>query len=133
VKAAVDEARFRGASLAVVHVQDNTLAVHGSQIGALLGNRVPLPSPEHQRQRSDELTEKLNEAMRGAGGSGEALALDGEVVPTIVRTVEQQQAGLLVVGTHGRTGLSRVLLGSVAEQLLQLADCSVLVVRQQNG
>jgi nucleotide-binding universal stress UspA family protein len=71
--------------------------------------------------------------MRGAGGSGEALALDGEVVPTIVRTVEQQQAGLLVVGTHGRTGLSRVLLGSVAEQLLQLADCSVLVVRQQNG
>ena len=70
--------------------------------------------------------------MARVGAEGEALVVDGGAVSGIVRTVDEQQADLLIVGTHGRTGLPRILLGSVAEQLVRLASCSVLVVRQSN-
>ncbi len=46
----------------------------------------------------------------------------------IVDVAEATQAGLVVVGTHGRTGLARLLLGSVARNVLHHAPCSVLVV-----
>ena len=47
----------------------------------------------------------------------------------ILKTSEMLRAGLIVVGTHGRTGLPRVLIGSVAEAVVRSAGCSVLVVR----
>ena len=131
IRAAIAEAQVRGVSVAAVHVHEYAFAAYDSHFGALLGNPLLLPSSERQKELRDKLSEKLEAAMRSAGGSGRALVLDGEVVPTIVRSVEDQAAALLVVGTHGRTGLSRILLGSVAEQLIQLADCSVLVVRQE--
>ena len=68
--------------------------------------------------------------MSRFGAEGEPLVVDGEAVAGLIRAVEEQQPDLLVVGTHGRTGISRLLLGSVAEKLVRLADCSVLVVRQ---
>jgi universal stress protein A len=40
---------------------------------------------------------------------------------------------MIVIGTHGRTGLNRVLLGSVAERVIRLAPCPVLTVRQPEG
>lgn len=127
---AVAEARLRGARLVVAHVIDNTLAVYGAKVGAMLGNTVPLPSVEAQREAKGALAGLLQEAVERFGGEGEPLVLDGDVVAAIVHAVDERQADLLVVGTHGRTGLSRILLGSIAERLLQLADCSVLVVRQ---
>lgn len=126
----VTEARLRGARLVVAHVVDNALAEYGAKVGSFFGNAPPLPSAAAQLEANQTLAGLLQQAAERFGGACEPLVVDGPVVGSIVRAVEQQQADLLVVGTHGRTGLSRILLGSVAEQLLQLADCSVLVVRQ---
>ena len=52
----------------------------------------------------------------------------GFAVDEIVRYVKQEDIDLLVVGTHGHSGLSRLLLGSVAEKLVRIADCPVLTV-----
>jgi nucleotide-binding universal stress UspA family protein len=58
-----------------------------------------------------------------------ARLVDGEPVDAIARTAADTQADLVVLGSHGRTGLSRLLLGSVAERVLAEERTSVLVVR----
>jgi universal stress protein A len=52
----------------------------------------------------------------------------GEPFNEICRMAEQERASLIVIGSHGRTGLSHVLLGSVAERVVRHAPCPVLVV-----
>ena len=53
----------------------------------------------------------------------------GDPVPAILRVAREAPADLVVMGTHGRTGLRRLLLGSVAERVLRQAPCSVLTVK----
>jgi universal stress protein A len=70
--------------------------------------------------------------VEGAVGPGlkrvTALLLFGSAAPAIVTYARDQGADLIVVGTHGRTGVSRVLMGSVAEAVARLAPCPVLTV-----
>jgi nucleotide-binding universal stress UspA family protein len=49
---------------------------------------------------------------------------------TIVREAKQLRAAMIVMGNHGRAGLQRLLLGSVAERTLRYADCPVLIVKK---
>lgn len=53
----------------------------------------------------------------------------GNPATTIVAMARRMKADLIVMGTHGRTGLKRMVIGSVAERVVRLAHCSVLVVR----
>jgi nucleotide-binding universal stress UspA family protein len=59
--------------------------------------------------------------------------LEGEPAGEIVRYSRDAGIDLIVMGTHGRTGVERLLLGSVAEQVLRDAPCSVLVVKLPRG
>jgi nucleotide-binding universal stress UspA family protein len=54
---------------------------------------------------------------------------EGAPAQEIARVARRQRADIIVIGTHGRTGLARLLLGSVAARVLQLAACPVLTVR----
>jgi nucleotide-binding universal stress UspA family protein len=58
-----------------------------------------------------------------------AIVLVGSPAQEVVRQARDEQADLLVVSTHGRTGLARLVLGSVAEQILRHAPCPVLAVK----
>ena len=53
----------------------------------------------------------------------------GKTAETIVRTASEWRADLIVVGSHGRKGLEKVFLGSVAEEIIKTAPCSVEVIR----
>src|SRR5262249_53361175 len=76
-----------------------------------------------------ELNEKLyNLRTAEPGVEIEHRLEDGEPVEQIIRAAAQGQCDLIVMGTHGRTGFRRVLLGSVAEQVLRRAACPVLTV-----
>lgn len=59
--------------------------------------------------------------------------LEGEPADEIVRFGRDASVDLIVMGTHGRTGMERLLLGSVAEKVLREAACSVLVVKLPKG
>ncbi|MFN8515911.1 MAG: universal stress protein [Thermomicrobiales bacterium] len=59
----------------------------------------------------------------------ETLLREGAPASDIVAAAQEWQADLIVVGTHGRGGLGRLVLGSVAESVLRDAPCPVLVVR----
>ena len=54
--------------------------------------------------------------------------LSGDPAATLVHEIKQGHHGLVVIGTHGRTGLSHILLGSVAEKLVRLSPVPVVVV-----
>lgn len=59
--------------------------------------------------------------------------LEGDPATEIVRYTADSNIDLVVMGTHGRTGLERLLMGSVAEKVLRDAPCSVLVVKLPRG
>jgi nucleotide-binding universal stress UspA family protein len=54
---------------------------------------------------------------------------EGNEVKTILKVAEDIEAGLIILGTHGRTGLAHLLMGSVAEQVVRQARCPVLTLR----
>ena len=59
--------------------------------------------------------------------------LEGDPATEIVRHARESGIDLIVMGTHGRTGLERLLMGSVAEKVMREATCSVLVVKLPKG
>src|SRR5262245_52486758 len=67
-------------------------------------------------------------AVAQSGAVIETALLRGSAAAAIVRYARANAIDMIVIGTHGRTGLSRVLLGSVAEAVLRLAPCPVLAV-----
>jgi nucleotide-binding universal stress UspA family protein len=81
------------------------------------------------RKRHEELAREMTVQLQGAGVTAEAECRDGDAATEILAAANASKADLIVVGTHGRTGLKRLVLGSVARNVLQHATCSVLVVR----
>jgi nucleotide-binding universal stress UspA family protein len=75
----------------------------------------------------------LEACLERFGAEGECLVVGAPAAPEIVQAARELPAELVVVGTRGRTGLSRLALGSVAEEILASAHCSVLVVRLHQG
>lgn len=72
---------------------------------------------------------RLVARARKAGVRAEAAVAEGVAYEQIVRTARRRRADLIVIGTHGRTGLGRIVLGSVAERVVGRASCPVLTVR----
>jgi universal stress protein A len=84
---------------------------------------------EEQRRWIETALERRARAARGEGLLARALLRTGPAAPTIAQTAKEESADLIVVGTHGRAGLDRLVLGSVAERVVRLAACPVLVVK----
>jgi nucleotide-binding universal stress UspA family protein len=83
-----------------------------------------------QRKWSEETLEARAEQLCQSGIKTSWRVQMGAPYEEIVRTAEEEHAGMIVMGTHGRSGLNRALLGSVAERVIRLAPCPVLTVRQ---
>jgi nucleotide-binding universal stress UspA family protein len=75
---------------------------------------------------ADEAAARLS----AAGLRATPRVLQGDPAAELIRVVQEDQADLIVVGTHGRTGLRRLLAGSVARNVMLHAPCSVMVVRE---
>lgn len=119
------EAEQRNARLHLLHVMDFSAFGWVAAASPLGGVALPLP-PEQLAQMRSLATETLG----ALGGPDAAVHVqEGSPKRSIVSLSESLPAGLVVVGTHGRTGLARMALGSVAEAVARTAHCSVLVVR----
>lgn len=84
-------------------------------------------SANWERQAGEEIRTFLSE-LGLDGDAAHVVLAEGSPFPSIKRTVERLRPHLLVVGTHGRTGLARALLGSVAERVLSEIECDILAV-----
>ncbi len=97
--------------------------------------------PAHHFPDLDALDTRLREAagdrmadMLAVHGASEDVVIQAQrrgiaAAPTIIEYAEDEDIDLIVMGTHGRRGLKRMLLGSVAEEVIRLAPCPVMVVR----
>ena len=79
----------------------------------------------HARKQIDALAARAKKA----GARVKTLLLEGVPHERIARAAKGQRADLIVMGTHGRTGLARFFVGSVAERVVASAPCPVMTVR----
>jgi nucleotide-binding universal stress UspA family protein len=112
-------ARDYGATLIVMHVAQQISLIYGETI-------VPSDADLHLGQARDRL---LQLDVPDAGINVQRRIEDGDPIIEILRMAEETQADLIVMGTHGRRGLKRILMGSVAEGVTRKARCPVLTVR----
>lgn len=84
---------------------------------------------EQQQRYHREIAERAASRLRRAGLAGEARMAIGDPRTWIVETARNEHADLIVVGSHGRSGLKKIFLGSVASHVVTHAPCPVLVVK----
>lgn len=96
-------------------------------------------APEMAQRREEQLKQAkasvadAAEALRGAGFSVQTRIVEAEPRAAILEVATESQAELIVLGSHGRKGMQKFLLGSVAESVARHARCSVLLVRIPSG
>lgn len=119
LKLAGSLARDHGAKLVLLHVaQQPTLSVSG------------MPAPPQDAIVGWESLKSHLSAMASEIRQiqAEARVVEGEPAKTIVEVAAELAAELIVIGSHGRTGLRRLLMGSVAEYVVRHASCPVVTV-----
>jgi nucleotide-binding universal stress UspA family protein len=126
MEVAADLARRTGASLVLLHAYPIP--------GYTFPDGSVVASPKMMQELADQAEKHLDEWRREAErllGAGRVSAekVVGEPAAEIVSFARSAGADLVVVGTHGRTGLEHALMGSVAERVVRRAHCPVLTVR----
>lgn len=126
LKEAIELAKVKKASLVIAHVLVYT--------GPIFANGVALPSvyAQLESQLHHDATERLEsllQKVRKTGVRATAVMLRGVPHQEIAKLARSRKASWIVVGTHGRTGFSRLVVGSVASRVVAAAPCPVLTVR----
>ena len=125
---ALAEARQNKSELLLLHVLSPVIPLAGAGEGYLAPSTYEQMSKSARawaQKQMDRLLAKAKTARVRARG----MLLEGVAHEQIARTAKRQRAGLIVMGTHGRTGMARFFLGSVAARVAATAPCPVLTVR----
>jgi nucleotide-binding universal stress UspA family protein len=116
-------ARDYGAQLIMAHVLERTAPVYSGVMTPM----PPLPPSAEERQA---VWDELGEIKPPDPGIRiEYLLEEGDPATVILQLARERQCQLIVLGSHGRTGLGRLLMGSVAEHVVRKASCPVLTVK----
>jgi nucleotide-binding universal stress UspA family protein len=125
---AIKLAQLTGASLRLIHVVDALTITKGFLPSAHYADAVP----PGKKEAGEQILEQARTRVAESGVKVEAFLFDS-VLPRVSEAVIEQakawNADLIVIGTHGRRGVGRVLLGSDAEQIVRTAPVPVLLVR----
>jgi nucleotide-binding universal stress UspA family protein len=121
-------AKHLGAALDIVHVWDRPAYVADTVVVAQGGGK-PKSLAEMIRENAEaEMKEFLASCQVSADVRVTSHLESGEPASTILRVAEKTGVDLVIVGTHGRTGVRHLLLGSIAEKLVRLSPVPVLTV-----
>ena len=118
-----------GAELHLLHILSDVLP--GGPDPLLM----PVMPPEYYSESEDRAEQSLCRLLDPKWGTPRAVVTEvrwGSPVESIVSYAADHRVDLIVIATHGRTGLSHVLLGSVAERIVREAPCPVLTIRDHH-
>ena len=109
------------------------LHVVAEELFAIMGEGTTVyPVDEMMQDRRNEMQEFVSQSVRprlGAGATVKEIVSLGSPFVKIVETAKNEGADLIVMSTHGRTGLSHLLIGSVTERVVRNAMCPVVSIR----
>ena len=123
---AVKLAKENSARLLVVHVIEPTPYVAGGEFG---GAEIYMKLEDATKRNAQSSMSRLMQRLKKLKIKAESLLLRGAAHEQIVKAAKSRKADIVVIGTHGRTGLSKLFLGSVAGKVVSLATCPVMTVR----
>jgi nucleotide-binding universal stress UspA family protein len=123
---------FRGLDVQVVSVVHVTRPLHSGVAPTMLdeARQAETETLAETRSRHERLAHESAEELKQAGLHAEAELRTGDVAAEIIAAAQRSKADLVVIGSRGRSGVTRVVLGSVARHVLTHVDCSVLIVRR---
>ncbi len=124
MKAAMQQFQPKGTQVLVLHVVQPMSAAPPPQMATAYA-----PELEAEKDRARQMVEQFAARLRDAGFAVEASVEFGDVRERIIDCAAEWKADLILVGSHGRRGLQRFLLGSVAEFVGRHANCAVQIVR----
>jgi universal stress protein A len=127
-----NDAAFRVASSLAAEAKATLYVVYVFDVRSLsaaMGDSAYLFAPSWENERR-EAQEQLNGVPTAPGVKCVREFLTGSPAAEILRFAENNDVGMIVMASHGRIGLSRLLMGSVAEGVMRKARCPVLVVKQ---
>ena len=84
---------------------------------------------DKEMHEAEKNVKAIKEAAQKEGVAVKAFVMSGRPADAIIEIAKDKNADLIVLGSHGRTGLERLLMGSVAERVIVLASCAILVVK----
>jgi nucleotide-binding universal stress UspA family protein len=114
-----------GASLLLCHAYELTSLVETGYISAAAYDEYE----DSIRERAEDRLQKLADEAKRAGVDAEKVVVCGFPDQAIVDVAAQRGADLIVIGTHGRRGMARLFLGSVAARVIATSSCPVLTIR----
>jgi nucleotide-binding universal stress UspA family protein len=131
---AIDDSKFSEAATQAVIAQHQPL---GTQVKVLnvVDLAIPIPTSfaagfrEESLKHGQEVVQRAGRMLNTAGYTVHTAVEEGDPKSKIIDLAAQWNAELIVVGSHGRKGIDRFLMGSVAEGVARHAPCSVEIVR----
>ncbi len=125
---AIELAKVLDARLTLLHVTQLLPLTVGEVPPAYLDAYLEDMETDAQQQMQDALAR-----VHRAELQGDSVISQGVPFQVIVDTARDQKVDLIIMGTHGRTGIPHALIGSVAEKVVRLSPCPVMVVRQKQA
>ena len=123
---AIDLGERLGSQIHLLHVID------GANVAAAYPDGLYIEIPSLRERLIQESTDQLRKAAGRCEAAGLMTTFEvvvGSPARAIAKTATSRASGLIVMGTHGRGAIAHLLLGSVAEQVVRIAPCAVLTVR----
>ncbi len=128
---ALSFAKQYGGRVVALHVIDRRWEEQTRVAFAEVGQDLTRKIRDGYAEEARRILQEVADAGARAGVSVETRMVTGIPFDDIVRIGADLPADLIIMGTHGRTGVSHLLLGSVAEKVVRRAPCPVLTVRQE--
>jgi nucleotide-binding universal stress UspA family protein len=124
---AVSLAKQNHAELLVVHVIEPVGQYAAGE--DFDGADLYMKMEEAAKQDAERSMQKLMRKLQQARVKAKSFLLKGRAYDQIIKTAKNRKASMIVIGTHGRTGLSKLFMGSVAGRVVSAATCPVVTVR----
>ena len=126
LRKAIEMAKSNRAELLLVHVVSPIVPIPGD---AYISPRMYDELAGSARAAAQKQLDKLAAQVKKARVKSRSFVLEGAPAEEIVRFVKGRRVDLIVMGTHGRAGLAKLFVGSVADRVVAAASCPVLTVR----